>query len=154
MEQIVAKLLIYGDLPENSILIQLSEVYKDFHNKNYSNADLITRCYKQVKRLLVLGTSCAFDKNLWHNYLTYLLIMDENPFSLTCEKVGSKDIIPAGTSIKIKLTGKSNYENVIESVYRIGAKKVSSLKFSIPKQHFTGDRILPGKDVIKGPAAD
>lgn len=91
MEQIVAKLLIYGDLPEDSILIQLSEVYKDYHTGSYSNADLITRCYKQVKRLLVLGTSCAFDKNLWHNYLTYLLIMDENPFSLTCEKVGSKD---------------------------------------------------------------
>ncbi|WP_022767682.1 MULTISPECIES: ATP-binding protein [unclassified Butyrivibrio] len=91
MEQIVAKLLIYGDLPEDSILIQLSEVYKDYHRGSYSNADLITRCYKQVKRLLVLGTSCAFDKNLWHNYLTYLLIMDENPFSLTCEKVGSKD---------------------------------------------------------------
>lgn len=91
MEQIVAKLLIYGDLPEDSILIQLSEVYKDYHSGSYSNADLITRCYKQVKRLLVLGTSCAFDKNLWHNYLTYLLIMDENPFSLTCEKVGSKD---------------------------------------------------------------
>ena len=91
MEQIVAKLLIYGGLPEDSILIQLSEVYKDYHSGSYSNADLITRCYKQVKRLLVLGTSCAFDKNLWHNYLTYLLIMDENPFSLTCEKVGSKD---------------------------------------------------------------
>ncbi|WP_026521810.1 ATP-binding protein [Butyrivibrio sp. VCB2001] len=91
MEQIVAKLLIYGDLPKDSILIQLSEVYKDYHSGSYSNADLITRCYKQVKRLLVLGTSCAFDKNLWHNYLTYLLIMDENPFSLTCEKVGSKD---------------------------------------------------------------
>ncbi len=91
MEQIVAKLLIYGDLPKDSILIQLSEVYKDYHSGTYSNADLITRCYKQVKRLLVLGTSCAFDKNLWHNYLTYLLIMDENPFSLTCEKVGSKD---------------------------------------------------------------
>ena len=28
MEQIVAKLLIYGDLPEDSILIQLSEVSK------------------------------------------------------------------------------------------------------------------------------
>ena len=88
MEQIVAKLLIYGDLPEDSILIQLSEVYKDYHSGTYSNADLITRCYKQVKRLLVLGTSCAFDKNLWHNYLTYLLIMDENPFSLPCEKMG------------------------------------------------------------------
>ena len=91
MEQIVAKLLIYGDLPEDSILIQLDNVYKDFHSGRYSTEDLITRCYKQVKRLLVLGTSCAFDKNLWHNYLTYMLIMDENPFSLTCEKVGSKD---------------------------------------------------------------
>ena len=91
MEQIVAKLLIYGDLPEDSILMQLSNVYKDFHSGSYSNEDLITRCYRQVKRLLELGTSCAFDKNLWHNYLTYLLIMDENPFSLTCEKVGSKD---------------------------------------------------------------
>ena len=57
MEQIVAKLLIYGDMPENSILIQLSNVYKDFHSGSYSKEDLITRCYKQVKRLLELGTA-------------------------------------------------------------------------------------------------
>ncbi len=91
MEKIVAKLLIYGDMPQDSILVQLSSVYKDLHSGNYRKEDLISRCYKQVKRILELGTSCAFDKNLWHNYLTYLLIMDENPFSLTCEKVGSKD---------------------------------------------------------------
>ncbi len=91
MELIVAKLLIYGDLDENSILNQLSLVYRDFHSGNYNSADLIKRCYQQVKRILELGTACAFDKNLWHNYLTYLLIMDENPFSLICEKVGSKD---------------------------------------------------------------
>ena len=91
MDRIVAKLLIYGDMPRDSILMQLSDVYRDLHSQEYSKEDLISRCYKQVKRLLELGTSCAFDKNLWHNYLTYLLIMDENPFSLTCEKVGSKD---------------------------------------------------------------
>ncbi len=91
MEKIVAKLLIYGDLPEDSILHQLSTVYRDFHRGDYDKEDLITRCYRQVKRLLEMGTAFSFDKNLWHNYLTYLLIMDENPFSLTCEKVGSKD---------------------------------------------------------------
>ncbi len=91
MEKIVAKLLIFGDLPEDSFLIQLSKVYKDFHSGDYSKEDLIARCYKQIKRLLELGTSCAFDKNLWHNYLTYILIMSENPFTLTCEKVGYKD---------------------------------------------------------------
>lgn len=91
MEKIVSKLLIYGDLPEDSILMQLSLVCKELHSGNYDKEDLIARIYKQVKKLLVLGTSCAFDNNLWHNYLTYMLIMDENPFTLTCEKVGSKD---------------------------------------------------------------
>lgn len=91
MERIVAKLLIYGDLPEDSILMQLSEVFKNWHSGDFSKEDLISRCYRQVKRILELGTACAFDRNLWHNYLTYLLIMNENPFSLTCEKVGSKD---------------------------------------------------------------
>ena len=91
MEKVVAKLLIFGDLPEDSILMQLSKVYRDYHSGDYSKEDLISRCYKQIKRLLELGTSCAFDKNLWHNYLTYILIMSENPFTLTCEKVGSRD---------------------------------------------------------------
>ena len=91
MEKIVAKLLIYGDIPKDSILMQLADVCRDFHSGKYTKEDLIARIYKQVKRLLVLGTSCGFDRNLWHNYLTYLLIMDENPFSLTCEKVGSND---------------------------------------------------------------
>jgi len=91
MEKIVAKLLIYGDLPEDEILTQLAMVYRDYHSGSFNKEDLISRCYKQIKRLLELGTRCAFDKNLWHNYLTYLLVMDENPFSLTCEKVGSKD---------------------------------------------------------------
>ena len=91
MEKIVSKLLMYGDMAEDTILVQLSKVCKELHSGNFSKEDLTSRVYKQIKRLLILGTSCAFDKNLWHNYLTYLLIMDENPFSLTCEKVGSKD---------------------------------------------------------------
>ena len=91
MEQLVSNLLIYGDLPQNSILMQLASVFKDFHSNDYDKTDLTTRIYKQIKRILELGTDYAFDKNLWHNYLTYLLIMQENPFSLTCEKVGSKD---------------------------------------------------------------
>ena len=39
----------------------------------------------------MLGTEYAFDKNLWHNYLTFLLITNENPFSLVCEKMGAKE---------------------------------------------------------------
>jgi predicted AAA+ superfamily ATPase len=91
MERIVAKLLIYGDMPQDTILMQLAQVCKDFHSGNYSKEDLTSRIFRQVKRILEIGTAYAFDKNLWQNYLTYLLIMDENPFTLTCEKVGSKN---------------------------------------------------------------
>ncbi len=91
MEKIVSKLLIYGDRPKDTILMQLAAVFEDLHSVKYNKEDLISRTYKQVKRLLVLGTENAFDNNLWHNYLAYLLVMDENPFSLCCEKVGSKD---------------------------------------------------------------
>lgn len=91
MYNIVSKLLIYGDMSEDSILMQLSNLIREFKSKDYRKDELITRIYHQVKRLLEIATDYGFDKNLWHNYLTYLLITNENPFSLTCEKVGAND---------------------------------------------------------------
>lgn len=91
MYQIVSKLLIYGDMPNDSILMELSDICKEADRGMDSEEELVKRVYQQVKRLLVLATDYGFDKNLWHNYLTFLLITDENPFSLTCEKVGAKD---------------------------------------------------------------
>ena len=38
-----------------------------------------------------MATDYGFDKNLWHNYLSFILITNENPFSITCEKVGAND---------------------------------------------------------------
>ena len=91
MYRIVSKLLIYGDMPKDSILMELSDICKQADGGSASEEELITRVFQQVKRLLVLATDYGFDKNLWHNYLTFLLITDENPFSLTCEKVGAND---------------------------------------------------------------
>lgn len=91
MNHIVSKLIIYGDMEEDSILMQLSHIYETFNSKEYSKHELITNIYKQVKRILQVATDYAFDENLWHNYLTLLLITNENPFSITCEKVGAND---------------------------------------------------------------
>ncbi len=52
---------------------------------------LIARIYHQVKRLLDLATLYGFDRNLWHDYLTFELMMNENSFSLTCERVGASN---------------------------------------------------------------
>ena len=91
MDHITSKMLMYGDMPKDSILMELSDICTNLRDHTQSNDVLVTRIYKQIKRLLVIATEYAFDKNLWHNYLTFLLITDENPFSITCEKVGASD---------------------------------------------------------------
>ena len=89
MDHITSKMLMYGDMPKDSILMELSDICTNLRDNTQSRDVLVTRIYKQIKRILVVATEYAFDKNLWHNYLTYLLITNENPFSLTCEKVGA-----------------------------------------------------------------
>lgn len=91
MYNIVSKLLIYGDMHKDTILMELSSIIREYKEENYKKDEIITRIYKQIKRLLQVATDYGFDKNLWHNYLTYLLITNENPFSLTCEKVGANE---------------------------------------------------------------
>ena len=44
-----------------------------------------------MKALLDLATTYGFDKNLWHNYLTFVLVTNENSFSMTSEKVGANN---------------------------------------------------------------
>ena len=91
MNQIVSNLLVYGKLPEDSILWQLSDICMRLKDGSQDRDVLRTRVFGQVKNLLSVSTDYAFDKNLWQNYLTFLLITSENPFSLVCEKVGAQD---------------------------------------------------------------
>ncbi|HIW59256.1 MAG TPA: ATP-binding protein [Candidatus Anaerobutyricum avicola] len=87
----VSKLILYRNLGEDSILRNFSEIFKRFDSCHYRSEELITDIYREVKRLLDLATTYGFDKNLWHNYLTFVLITNENSFSLTSEKVGAND---------------------------------------------------------------
>ena len=91
MYQEVAKLVLYRDLGEDSILGKLSRIFEDFDRGESSREELITRIYEQIKALLDLSTLYGFDKNLWHNYLTFLLLTNENSFSMTSEKVGASE---------------------------------------------------------------
>ncbi len=93
----IAKLMMYGSLREHTILYEIGEIFRRFDTRpdsqtpGSSDAELIRDIYTQIRRLLEVATDYGFDKNLWHNYLTFLLITNENPFSLTCEKVGANE---------------------------------------------------------------
>ena len=87
----VAQLLMYGDLEPDSILFELAKLFGQYESGNYDKVELIRGIHTQVKRMLQVATDYGFDDNLWQNYLTFFLMMSENPFSMTCEKVGASD---------------------------------------------------------------
>ena len=91
MHNIVPKLLIYGDMPKDCILMELCDIFAKAELGTERKDILITAIHREIKRILEVATNFGFDKNLWHNYLTFLLITNENPFSITCEKVGAND---------------------------------------------------------------
>ncbi len=91
MYKIVSRLLIYGDMPKDTILMELADIVRRMDDGSQKREELLTRVLTQVKHLLQVATDYGFDKNLWHNYLTFLLITSENPFSITCEKVGANE---------------------------------------------------------------
>lgn len=87
----IAKLIMYGDMDEECILYQIGEIFRRYEEQTSSKPALIKDIYTQLKRLLIVATDYGFNYNLWHNYLTFFLVTNENPFSITCEKVGAND---------------------------------------------------------------
>ncbi len=98
MYRLISRLIIYKNFDKDCLLLALADIIKEAdllkeeEQHGLKKKDEITdRLYQFINRLLELATNYGFDKNLWHNYLAYLLITAENPFSITCEKVGAKE---------------------------------------------------------------
>ena len=101
----VSKLIMFQNTDPHCILYQFSEIFRRFDawramdageprqatEKAQQKSALIHDIYTQLKRLMIVATDYGFDENLWHNYLTFYLVTNENPFSITCEKVGANE---------------------------------------------------------------
>ena len=89
MHKLVSKLIVYRNLPVDNILMPLAEVCAQVEGGSYNKEEVIGKVYDQIHKLLDIATVYGFNKNLWHNYLTYLLVSVETPFAITCEKEGA-----------------------------------------------------------------
>lgn len=91
MYRLISKLVIYRNAGEDSILFRLADICQQFYTGEYIKENLITEIYIEINRLLDIATCYGFDKNLWHNYLAFILAMSENPFTLVSEKTGANE---------------------------------------------------------------
>ncbi len=88
MRKLLSKFILYR-VEKNTILDNISVIINDYnYSEGTEKEEYISRIYEEIHRLLELATLYGFKENLWQNYLTFLLITHENPFSMTCEKLG------------------------------------------------------------------
>lgn len=84
------ELLIYKDFGEDGRLLEdmawLMEHYKD---EFYNTEDVKALLYECMHELLEMAGDLGFYGNLWHCYLTNLLVNNENSYSRACEIVGN-----------------------------------------------------------------
>ncbi len=97
MYRLISKLVIYKNLGKDCLLFQLADIIKEYDSncgkeeEVFGKEEVVSRIYTLIHELLELATEYGFNKNLWHNYLAYLLATAENPFSMTCEKAGARE---------------------------------------------------------------
>ncbi len=84
------ELLIYKDFGEDGQLLEdmawLMEHYKDDY---YNLEDVKALLYECMHELLEMAGDLGFYGNLWHCYLSNLLVNNENSYSRACEIVGT-----------------------------------------------------------------
>lgn len=88
MHHLLSHLILYSDLARSGILAQFGEIYRDLENDGgfFDKNSVIQRIYWQIKHLLDVAMKYGFEGNLWQDYLTLLLVSNENPFSLSAER--------------------------------------------------------------------
>ena len=91
MYELISKLIIYRETEGDWILGRLAEIVQRTEDEALDQTEagrLKNRLLDEIHNLLDLATDYGFDKNLWHNYLAYILAMTETPFTLVSEKAG------------------------------------------------------------------
>lgn len=90
MYELISRLLMFGDLTEDSILYRLGRTIDRVESGDYNKREATREINAISKELLMLATDYGFDDNLWHNYIAFYIITNENPFSLVTEKTDVK----------------------------------------------------------------
>ncbi|MFG6384486.1 MAG: ATP-binding protein, partial [Lachnospiraceae bacterium] len=83
------KLILYREFEEGRIFEDFTWIMEHYNSEYYNKEDIQALCYECFHHLIELSASHGFEGNLWQNYLTLLLVNNENAYSTSCEIRGS-----------------------------------------------------------------
>lgn len=123
----IAELFMYGGISEDTVLYKLGEISEKIAGGDYDRTAVIRDIKTQLKRLLVIAADHGFDKNLWHNYIAFFIAMNENPFSLLCER----SVINEGSVISLVRGDMKHLRNIFFYDFSGIEKELGTDSFSV-----------------------
>lgn len=82
-------MILYRDPQQGQIFENMTWIMEHYDSDGQNLEELRSLCYECFHELIELSASHGFEGNLWHNYLTYLMVNHENAYSTACEIKGS-----------------------------------------------------------------
>ena len=81
------ELIVYKDFEqeEGAMLYDMAWLMEHYRDEYYNREDMAALCYDGIHRLLEMAGNHGFYGNLWHCYLSNLLVNNENSYSKACE---------------------------------------------------------------------
>lgn len=95
----INELILYRDFTGNRIFFNLAWLIERHSDSDLHKDDAIARYCGSLQELVELAESHGFSGSLWHTFLAYLLVNNENAYSRACEIRGEAD----GTVSRIAL---------------------------------------------------
>lgn len=79
------ELIVYKDFGDDGLLHDMAWLMENYRDDYYNTEDKKSLLYDCMHRLLEMAGNHGFYGNLWHCYLTNLLVNNENSYSRACE---------------------------------------------------------------------
>ena len=83
------ELILYRDFDEGTLLSDMIFLIENYQDSQWSMEEKRTLAYANIHSLLEQAGEYGFSGNLWHCYLTNLLVNKENSYSKACEIRGT-----------------------------------------------------------------
>ncbi len=80
-----AEELILYQMKEENVFWDFIRVLEEAQIERPPKEEIRALCYDSLHKLIELTASHGFEGNLWHTYLTYLIVNHENAYSIACE---------------------------------------------------------------------
>lgn len=81
-------LILYKNFENGKLFYDFTWILENYDSEFYNKNDLMALYYECINKLMELSVSHGFEGNLWHCFLAFLMVNNENAYSTACEMKG------------------------------------------------------------------